>query len=557
MRRMRMISVSVCAALPALLLTAALAVTAGQASAENQSRPATPAKKLVLNRDMSKCRLPEGKIEEKAAIYTVFLSRGGGAAGASVKPELFTTNEELLEKLKSECPGVEFVARDVTKRGTRVSVTKELEERKGELDGVLLVGVGAGGGRSKDYSLAFSGLPTIAVYNLFEFMNFPYKLFATGQEKESIPVGGPDYKGGKVLTAELDRRNLCKPPVSSAMFQDLVYKIKLIQAIKKLKLSRVLVVSPYPIFAVVDYQGDAHKRMPKDYNKVYTKALKDSLGVELVIAPPREFFEAYEKTNVRQAEKISEKWIKQAKKVEAARSEITKTARAYLALEALREKYDCNAVSTFMRRLKPTGKTEDLFWPGLGLECGFKMSGIQAVCQNYPNIVVTELLAYFLTGRPSMLGDLIIDRANSVTILTHCGAPVNPYGDDRIVDYIIKTHAQSPVRNTQKPGSSTGLQVEWPAGEPVTLWKIYVLHKKIGFYTGKVVNARSVYDKDRIDNVLCRTKLVAKVDNARKIQKHFSPDEYGIHRAATLGDLRQVIKDVAVLIGYSTMEEDR
>jgi len=257
---------------------------------------------------------------------------------------------------------------------------------------------------------------------------------------------------------------------------------------------------------------------------------------------------------VQEAERISERWIEQAKSVEAARSEITKTARAYLAFEALRKKYNCNAISTQIRTLNKAG---DRFWPGLALECGFKTRGIQALCQNYPNIAVTELLAYFLTGRPSMLGDLILDPANAVTVLTHCGAPVNPYGDDRIVEYRIKTHAQSPLRNTRKPGSSTGLQVEWPAGEPVTFWKVYVLHKKIGFHTGKVANSHSVYDEDRIDNILCRTKLIARVHDARKIQKYSSPDEYGIHRAATLGDLSQVIKDVAVLLGYSIMDEDR
>lgn len=528
-------------------------LAAGQGCARHQRTPGlTPAKQLVFKRDMTKCRLPDGVMTETAAVYTVFLSRGHAGPGAAVKPELFTTNDELLDTLKTACPGVNFIATDLTKRGTSPAlVVKQLQERKQELDGVLLVGVGSGGERSRDYSLAFTGLPTIAVYNLFEFMNFPYKLFATGHDEESVTVGGPDYTGGRVLTAELDRMSLCDPSVSSAMFQDLVYKIKLIQAIQRLKHSRLLIVGAG---VGVDYQGDAHKRMPKDYNKVYAQALKDSLGVTLVTASPEEFFEAYEKTDVQEAEKTSEKWIRQAKRVEAARSEITKTARAYLAFEALRKKYNCNAVSTFMRTLNKKG---DRFWPGLGLECGFKTTGIQAVCQNYPNILVTQLLGYFLTGRPSMLGDLIIDPANRVAVLTHCGAPVNPYGDKRIVDYVITTHAQSPLRNTLKPGSSTGLRVEWPTGEPVTFWKMYVLHKKIGFHAGAVVSARSVYDHDRIDNILCRTKLLARVQGVRNIQKHSSPDEYGIHRAATLGDLSQVIKDVAVLLGYTAVQENR
>ena len=113
-----------------------------------------------------------------------------------------------------------------------------------------------------------------------------------------------------------------------------------------------------------------------------------------------------------------------------------------------------------MRSLTGSGKENDRFWPGLGLECGFKTRGIQAICQNYPNILVTQLLGYFLTGRPSMLGDLIIDTQNSVAILTHCGAPINPYGENgKRVPYNITTHAESSLRDTHDPGSATGLHI--------------------------------------------------------------------------------------------------
>ena len=50
--------------------------------------------------------------------------------------------------------------------------------------------------------------------------------------------------------------------------------------------------------------------------------------------------------------------------------------------------------------------------------------------------------------------------------------------------------------------------------------------------------------------------MIASVD-AEKVQRHFSPGEYGIHRAATFGDLREKIKDLATLIGFEVMEEDR
>ncbi len=482
-------------------------------------------------------------------IYTVFVNQGCSCPAGGA-PEGLITNEEVLHRLENECSGVDFIARDITKRGTSIaSVLNELEGAKDDLDGVLIIGV------SREYKLAFTGLPTIVVYNLFEWMNVPYKLYETGEEPDSVLVGGPEYEKGKILTAQLDRRNVCSASSHAAMFRDLVEKIQVIEAIKKLKETRILVVTPHKYLAQVDYQGDGHKKFPENYNEMYTGVLKESLGVELVRVRPEEFYQAVEEADEAQAAVIAKVWIDEAEDMrDTTESEVIKTAKSYLAFEALRKKHNCNAVSTQMRSLTGSGKVEDIFWPGLGL-MEFQKRGIQAICQEYENIMVTHLLGYYLTGRPSMLGDLMIDTFNDITLLTHCGAPVNPYGDERRIPYIIWSHAQSPVRGTLKPGSSTGAQVDYPANEPVTIWKVYVLAKKIGIHTGKTADGHSLYKG--FDGIMCRTKLVVKVDNARKIQKHFSPDEYGIHRAGTLGDLRARVEDFATLIGYEVIEEDR
>ncbi len=478
-------------------------------------------------------------------IFTVFATRGYGGAGAA--PETLVTNEDLLHKLQGECTGIDFIVRDIT--ASKISlddVYNELERSKENLDGVLIIGT------TRDYRLAFNGLPTIVVYNLFEWMNIPYKLYTTGKEEESVLVGGPEYKNGKILTAELDRGNITS--CAEEMFEDLVYKVKLIQAVKKLSDSRILVVAPQQYIAQVNYQGDIHKQFPQDYNERYTNTLKELLGVELVRLKPEEFYLAYKNTDINKAEEIADEWIRGAQGVTAAKSEIITTARTYLAFDALREKYNCNAVSTHIRSVTGSGKVEDMMWPGLALECGFKTRGIQAVCQNYPDILVTQLLGYFMTGRPGMLGDLMVDVNNSVDILTHCGAPINPYGDERRVPYLIRTHAESPVRDTQEPGSSTGLQVEWPAGEPVTIWAVHVLHKKIEVHTGEIVDGHALYKN--LDELMCRTKLITRV-NAEQVQNHFSPDEYGIHKNATMGDLRQRIKDISVFLGFDVLETDK
>jgi len=494
--------------------------------------------------------LVQAKGGENTKIYTIFVNQGCSCPAGGT-PEGLTTNEEVLHKLKSDCGGIDFIARDLTKPDTSLkAVLNELEGPKEGLDGVLIFGALG----NREYKLAFTGLPTICVYNLFEWMNIPYKLYNTGKEN-SIKEGGAEYKGGRIITAQLDRRNVCDPSVSSAMFEDLVGKIKIIQAIKKLKESRILVVTPHEYLAQVDYQGDANRHFPGNYNETYTRALKDSLGVELVRIEPQEFYEAVKKVEKGQAEEIAKMWIDEAQGMkDTVESEVIKTAKSYLAFEALREKYNCNAVSTQMRTLTGSRKVEDLFWPGLGL-MEFQKRGIQAICQEYENIMVAHLMGYYLTGRPSMLGDLMIDTFNNVCILTHCGAPLNPWGDDRRIPYIIWSHAQSPVRGTLKPGSGTGAQVNYPANEPVTIWKVYILHKKIGLHTGKTADGHSLY-KD-FDGIMCRTKLVVKVDDAKRIQSHFSPDEYGIHRAGTLGDLRERIKDLAALIGFEVMEEDK
>jgi hypothetical protein len=484
-------------------------------------------------------------------IFTVFVSKGCSCPGPRGRvAKGLTTNDELLKKLQSACKGVDFIARDITKTDMDIeSVYNELGSLKKELDGVLIIGL------TNEYRLAFTGLPTIYVNNLFEWMNTPYRLYLTGKDKDSIKIGGPDYKDGRIITAQLDRRNVCSPSVTSAMFEDLIGKINLIQAVKRLKESRILVVTRTKYLAEVDYQGDKHKHFPENYNETYTRKIKELLGVELVKIEPEEFYEVVKRVDFSKAEEIAQKWINEAEKMtDTTKFEVIKTAKSYLALEALRKKYKCNAISTHMRSLTGSGKLEDLFNPGLGL-MEFQKRGIQAICQEYENVMVAHLLGYFIAGRPSMLGDIMMDTGNDVAIIMHCGAPLNPYGDDRRLPYVIRSHAESPVKGTLKPGSSTGAQVEFPENETVTIWKVYVLHKKIGLFTGKTVDGHSLY-KD-FDNIMCTSKLVAKVDNTKKILKHSSPDAYGIHRAVTFSDLRQQIKDLAVLIGFEVIEEDR
>ena len=485
-------------------------------------------------------------------IFVVFTSRGCGCTGSGGAPVHFTTNEQVISELQQECRNVEFTVWE----GTLGEAYEEMQINKQRFDGVMIIGQIDG-----DYRLAFTGLPTIVVYNLWEFMNQPYHLFATGRiPEESVLKGGTDYNDVKILTAQLDRRNLCDPSVSERMFRDLVYKIRLIQVIKEIKETRILMVKSTPdeIIAWVNYRGDINQSFPRDQNERYIQAFKKIFGTEIIQVEATEFFETYKNIAVRDAEKVAEEWIAEAREVEASKPEITKTARGYLALDALREKNDCDAVSTHIRTVTGSGELKDRYNPGLGLELGFKTRGVQAVCQNYPDILMSQILAYLLTGRPSMLGDVIYDTENSVEIVLHCGIPVNPYGDDRRIPYAIRTHAESPVRDLpDEPGSSTGITAEWPVGEPVTFWEIHSLNRAIRLHTGEVVNGHDIYTGgEDLDNVMCTAKIIASVD-AEKLKQQHMPYLYGIHTNVTLGDLRQQIKDIGTLLGLEVIESDK
>jgi hypothetical protein len=144
-----------------------------------------------------------------------------------VLPKLLPRYGEVLDELRQSCTGIDFIEWE----GNRTSALDELTSNKDSYDGVLIIGR-----LDRDYRLAFTGLPTIVVYNLFEFMDAqPYHLFATGKvPEESVIKGSDGYKGGRILTAQLDRRNLASPAVREAMFNDLVKKSSLCRLLRNL-----------------------------------------------------------------------------------------------------------------------------------------------------------------------------------------------------------------------------------------------------------------------------------------------------------------------------------
>ena len=158
----------------------------------------------------------------------------------------------------------------------------------------------------------------------------------------------------------------------------------------------------------------------------------------------------------------------------------------------------------------------------------------------------------WVTGKLSFVGDVLTkdwlgtDLVDATFAIGHCYAPINPYGNDRRVPYIIRNHAITP--------STVGIQVELPLNETVTVAKVSVYDKKISVFTGKTVNGRSLYED--FDNTACRTKVVVKTNN-EKPMKNYDREIFGCHRVVFYADFREGIKDLTTLIGFEVIEEDR
>jgi hypothetical protein len=380
------------------------------------------------------------------------------------------SNEEIILRLKKECTGVDFVVRDLTKSVKLPDVLNEIKDlKKQNYDGVIVYGW------PRDYELLRTGLPTINVSIVNDFMNVPF----------------PIYYENKVVPAFMDPWGFSSSSeIPVRMHKDLVGKIKLIQALGQLKESKILTVTDSPFVNVI--YGDVLKNPPEYYNEKILDAIFNTLGVKVTKIGSTEvcddpeikklWFEKNKKAN-----EIAGKWIKNADKmINTIEEEVVKSAKCYLAMKWLMEKYQVTAMAFHIRALKRDPKPEDFVYPALATS-EFQLEGIVAKCQSHLNIVISEMVFQLAYGIPSMLGDFSVDLYNNTSIIQHCEGPWNPWGGDKTVPYILTDHRERRVRGRNQPGVGAASWILYPPDEDVTIWQIDVLRKEILFHTGKTI----------------------------------------------------------------------
>ena len=400
-------------------------------------------------------------------IYTVFLRTAPSRDDTDLEP---IPNAETTRRLQKACPGIDFVVRDFTQGASLDVVLNEMKDlKKQQYDGVIVCGAP----RNRD--LLRSGLPTINVAVVNDFMNMPYPLF----------------QQHRVVSAFLDPWRFCADPaVSERMFQDLVDKIKLIQMLKRMKSEHILTVTDSQ-YVNVTY-GDMLANMPEGYNEQILGVIGDVFGTRVTKIGTKEVTEDDEIRNLWQnesqaANEIAQRWIRNAQRmINTIESEVVRSAKVYLAMNLLMKKHDATGMAFHIRSLVKNPRREDYIVPALATS-EFQLNNVVAKCQSHLNIILSEMLLQYAYGRPSMLGDYSVDTYNNTSMVQHCEGPWNPWGGKRRAPYIITDHRERRVRSRSATGVGAASWVLYPADEPVTMWQIDVLSKEVLMHTGKTV----------------------------------------------------------------------
>ena len=403
-----------------------------------------------------------------ARIYAVLFGTAPSRDDTDVVP---MTHDQIIRRLEEDCPGVEFVVRDLTRGATLPAVLNEVKDLKPpQYDGVLIYGW------PRDYDLLRTGLPAIQVSIVNDFQNTPFPLF----------------QQHRVVAASLDPWGFCADPaVSERMFQDLADQIKLLGALKRMKSERILTVTDSPYVNVI--YGDVLKNPPARYNEMMLEAIQRAFGTQVTRIGTKQVvgdkdIEGLWRGESKEANEIAQRWIRGAEKMTyTMESEVVRSAKVYLAMKMLMQKHNATAITFHIRTLVKDPRPEDLVYPALATS-EFQLQHQVGKCQSHLNIIVSEMLLQYAYGRPSMLGDYSVDTYNDTSCVQHCEGPWNPWGDHRRVPYILTDHRERRIRGRRMTGVGAASWVLYPAGKAVTMWQIEALNRELLVHTGKTVH---------------------------------------------------------------------
>jgi len=490
---------------------------------------------------------------ESAALRAVFVSLSEDVAA------------KVSDNIESRCRAVKFVQTEMVNPNAKPSTSGTTgKDLKGKLDGLLLF---CGGLPDRQYML--TGLPTILV-------NCTASGSQTTEFRKAVALA--EECGTRFVTATYHTG--VAEGASDAELEALVEKANLLGVLKRLRNSKLITVQDHDGINRID-QGTYYDAPIGDYDRDYPGILKEHLGVEIIVVRSTELNRQVAKVTESEVEKTVKMWVDEATEVKNVKHhDIVRAAKSYIAQRELLRKYDADAITletaTLTFKAYGTAKRKEFgevraAQPLVIME--LSKEHIPACCQSHIDCLVTQMAGTYITGGSGFTGDFLNDwafkpsdaRPKNVMIVAHCGAPITPYGHDRL-PYLIRDHIHNKAFGPEDTPTATTLQ--WPPHEDASIVKFDVHTRQVSVFTGEVLDGNALY-KD-FANCICRNKIVIQIDDPENCymlpsnpnagafrqcnhwdRKH---RHWGGHQVAFYGNLKPAIQDLAALIGFEVVD---
>ena len=437
---------------------------------------------------------------------------------------------EILQTFRELCPTLSFKAVTVC----NVKDAEEVIQRSNEYDGVVVYLLGS---------------------------TCPAPLLMIERCRKPMLLFDEPYCGSGTFALAYGWSRTKRLPVvgiASSNFRDFIDKAKLFSVIKKLKNTKIILITPKGEKEyVVDerskllYGSGRYGGSEKTYDiEAQIERIKELFGVEVIKLSYDDIKRYFEKASEKEAEIIADKWIKNALRViEPPRNEIVKSAKMYLGLKMMIKDYEAEAITIDCYR-------RFYEMPAYPCMAFFQLNneGATAVCEADLSSTITQLILRYLTEeltgepRPGFVNDPVADFSKNWVIYCHCTAPSKVFGPNGPANpYIIRSHAES--------GNGVAVQSLMPLNEVVTAVQIHFMREPplMVIHRGK-----AVCNVDAEEG--CRTKLAVEADakrifsNWNKMRGWIAPAHW--HRVIVYGDWREQLKDLATLLKIEVFEED-
>ena len=305
--------------------------------------------------------------------------------------------------------------------------------------------------------------------------------------------------------------------INSSEYADLVPHLYMLRAMRHVSRSKVLVVRP----------GEPDPAPYQPWTAQY--------GVRVELPPYQEFKDAYAKVSAREAADAAAAFTRNALRiVEPKAADIQDSLRFYLAaLEVLRQR-EANALT-----IDCLGGFRRGDLPACPCVAFSKLNdaGMYGVCEADFLSTMTQLLVTAYSGKPGFVSGPTFDTSRNEVIHAHCVSATRLRGlGAEPSPYILRTHMEDE--------KGVSMQVEMPVRETITCGK-FSGPKTFLVSTGEVI---ANLDARRG----CRTKIVTRVADARKMAEGFTG---GLYRVVFYGGHAQAIERMGRLMGFKTVRE--